>query len=96
LPPRDWLTEVFSKYWITPQDRMALLAGRALGAAQDAGPLVCSCFGVRRAAIEKAIAEHGLTSPRQVGELLRAGSNCGSCIPEIRQLLATVGAPETA
>jgi assimilatory nitrate reductase catalytic subunit len=87
LPPRDWLTEVFAKYWITPQDRMALLAGRPLGAAPDSGPLVCSCFAVRRAAIEKAIAEHGLTSPRQVSDLLRAGSNCGSCIPEIRKLL---------
>ena len=40
-----------------------------------------------RNTITDAIARHRLTTPAQVGERLKAGTNCGSCVPEIRQLL---------
>jgi assimilatory nitrate reductase catalytic subunit len=76
---------------IQPPDRFALLAGRPLRAADDDGPLVCSCFAVGRNALCKLIESEGLTDVRQVGARLRAGSNCGSCLPEIRALLTRYG-----
>ena len=55
----------------------------------DQGPLVCACFGVGLAAIQVAIRQGGASSPEQIGKALRAGTNCGSCLPELRRILAT-------
>jgi assimilatory nitrate reductase catalytic subunit len=90
LPSRAWLASLFGKPKLDDTDRRSLLAGRPLNAAADAGPTVCSCFRVGRVTIESAIACHNLMTAAQVGERLKAGTNCGSCVPEIRQLLATL------
>jgi assimilatory nitrate reductase catalytic subunit len=50
---------------------------------------MCACFGVSCAAVESAIAQ-GATSLDAVGLATQAGTNCGSCRPEIRQLLRAV------
>jgi assimilatory nitrate reductase catalytic subunit len=88
LPARGWLSSLFSHEPLQPTDRLALVAGRPLRAGDDAGPLVCSCFAVGRNTLRHLIASEGLTNARQVGERVRAGTNCGSCLPEIRKLLA--------
>jgi assimilatory nitrate reductase catalytic subunit len=88
LPARGWLATLFAKDVLAGSDRLALLAGRPLRAAEDPGPTVCSCFAVGRDTICRLIESEGLTDPRQVGERLRAGTHCGSCLPEIRRLLA--------
>jgi assimilatory nitrate reductase catalytic subunit len=49
---------------------------------------VCSCFGVGRKTICDAIAKQQLRTTAEVGAKLRAGTNCGSCVGEIRMLLA--------
>jgi len=54
---------------------------------------VCACFSVGQAAIERAIAEGGLTSVAAIGAALRAGTNCGSCIPEIEEILRDARVP---
>jgi assimilatory nitrate reductase catalytic subunit len=64
----------------------AALSGRASG--PDAGPLVCACFGVGLATITAAIREDGASSTEAIGAALRAGTNCGSCLPELRRILA--------
>jgi assimilatory nitrate reductase catalytic subunit len=86
LPARGPLTSLFAAERLTSAQRKALLTGTAV--AQDAGPLVCSCFGLARDSIRRAIVEHGLSDTRQVGSRLRAGTHCGSCLPEIKALLA--------
>jgi assimilatory nitrate reductase catalytic subunit len=88
LPDRTWLAGLFERQKLSAPERVGLLAGRPPGAREDAGPVVCSCFGVGRNSLRLAIAQHGLTDTRQVGARLRAGTNCGSCLPEIRALLA--------
>ncbi len=95
LPGRGWLAGLFSKRSLDTAERAALLAGRPVqgaaggaGSSMDDGPLVCSCFRVGRSAIRDAIRAHALTSAQQVGARLRAGTNCGSCVPEIRALIA--------
>ena len=88
LPDRAWLGGLFERGKLAAADRASLLAGRPPGARDDAGPLVCSCFVVGRNTLRRAIAQHGMTDTRQVGARLRAGTNCGSCLSEIRTLLA--------
>jgi assimilatory nitrate reductase catalytic subunit len=53
----------------------------------DEGPIVCVCFQVGARRIEDAAAA-GHKSVDKIGRQLGAGTNCGSCIPEIRRLLA--------
>ena len=55
---------------------------------EDCGRTVCACFGVGEKTILKAIREHRLTSAADVGKHLKAGTNCGSCVAEIKTLLA--------
>lgn len=93
LPARAWLSSLFAKKRINNAERAALLNGGPTGASQDPGPLVCSCFGVGRNTLCRTIAQNGLRTARDVGRKLKAGTNCGSCLPEIRQLLAQ-GSPE--
>jgi assimilatory nitrate reductase catalytic subunit len=88
LPTRTWLSSLFAKDRIGDADRGALLAGQPSDPSADNGPTVCSCFGVGSKRICDAISKHRLTTPQQVGQHLRAGTNCGSCIPEIKLLLA--------
>jgi assimilatory nitrate reductase catalytic subunit len=89
LPDREWLANLFTKSKLSARDRMALLAGSALGSGNDAGPLVCSCFKVGKNTIVNAIKEKGLKTPKEVTACVKAGGNCGSCVPEIRGLIAT-------
>ncbi|WP_431272427.1 molybdopterin dinucleotide binding domain-containing protein [Dankookia sp. P2] len=66
--------------------RPGLLAGRAL-AAKPAERNVCACFGVGVATIRAAILDRRLASVAEIGAALGAGTNCGSCVPELRELL---------
>ena len=96
LPARQWLASLFAQDPLEEGDRMALLLGEPASAAADTGPMVCSCFGVGRNTICEAIREQGLETPAQITERLRAGGNCGSCVPELRQLIAEVRAEANA
>ena len=89
LPARAWLAGLFAKDKLTEADRMALLAGQPADPAADTGAQICSCFGVGRNTIVDAIEKQGLKTPQAVGEALGAGTNCGSCVPEIKALLNT-------
>ena len=88
LPGRAWLAQMFDKAQLSPQDRIGLLSGRAREQGADPGPTVCSCFGVGRNTIRIAIEKHGLQDAAAVTACVKAGGNCGSCVPEIRALLA--------
>lgn len=93
LPARAWLGGLFAGAALGPRERATLLAGRAPAQGADPGPTVCSCFGVGRETIRAAIRQHGLETPAQVTACVRAGGNCGSCVPEIRTLLHMVRSP---
>ncbi|MFG1348189.1 molybdopterin-dependent oxidoreductase [Xanthobacter autotrophicus] len=82
----DALKGLLGEDTVSTADRRTLLAGRRAGAAAACGPLVCACFGVPRDAIVGAI-RAGAHDTAMVGEKLKAGTNCGSCLPEIRRLL---------
>ena len=65
-----------------------LLAGRPGAAQEDRGAIVCACFDVGINTIVGAIARGEATSVEAIGAVLKAGSNCGSCRPELKSLLA--------
>ena len=71
---------------ISSLERIALLAGLESSGAKKTGRIVCACFGVDENAITAAIGE-GCNSPAQIGAACKAGTNCGSCIPELKKLL---------
>jgi assimilatory nitrate reductase catalytic subunit len=89
LPTRTWLSQLFSKQTLDDADRMSLLAGKATLGMNDAGETVCACFGVGINTLRRAIAEQHLTTVEAIGAALNAGTNCGSCIPELRKLITT-------
>jgi assimilatory nitrate reductase catalytic subunit len=87
LPSRSWLSSLFVKQILDDDDRAGLLAGQPAQGGKDVGTVICSCFGVGRNTICEAIREFRLTSPQQIGQRLRAGTNCGSCLPELKAIL---------
>jgi len=86
LPPRHWLESLFERDRLSDAERGALLLGRPSQGVPDCGRIVCACFGVGEHSLTKAMAE-GATSVEALGIQLKAGTNCGSCIPELKRLL---------
>jgi assimilatory nitrate reductase catalytic subunit len=60
---------------------------------------VCSCFGVDARRIETAIDETNGPPAVRLAQLqvrLQCGTNCGSCVPELKAMIAAHSAPTTA
>ncbi|MBP2171149.1 assimilatory nitrate reductase catalytic subunit [Erwinia toletana] len=70
----------------TAAARHALLAGRAADGAGH-GKIICSCLGIGEQQIITAIAG-GCDSAAALGKTVGCGTHCGSCIPELKQLIA--------
>ncbi|MCW8828646.1 MAG: molybdopterin-dependent oxidoreductase [Gammaproteobacteria bacterium] len=87
LPAHDWIEPLFAQPALGGNERIALLAGKPLRQQQDAGPSVCACFGVGSETIRQTIREKRITSIEQITKELKAGGNCGSCLPELKALL---------
>ena len=85
----DWdvLKKLFAADALTADQRRMLLSGKSADGLASAGPIVCACFGVGRSTICDAIAA-GATSAAAIGARLKAGTNCGSCLPELKRLIA--------
>jgi assimilatory nitrate reductase catalytic subunit len=66
---------------------LVALAGRAPANLPDAGVTVCACLSVGRNTLIDAIS-NGANSVAALGIATCAGTNCGSCKPELAALLA--------
>lgn len=86
----NWLASQFAEDEITNDTRRALLSGRPAGPMKDIGRIICSCFTVGINTIVEAIKEQGLVDVDQIGAALKAGTNCGSCKPELAVILEGV------
>jgi assimilatory nitrate reductase catalytic subunit len=73
--------------------RPGLLAGSRKVAAASGGRVICSCFGVGIDTLTQAITAKGLADTAAVGAALGAGTNCGSCLPELRAILRGLRVP---
>lgn len=85
-PAHSWLAEQFAETTLNQDQRLGLLSARAVEPTEDVGTIVCACFQVGENSIKQAIAE-GADSSEKLVEKLKCGSNCGSCLPEIKALL---------
>ena len=85
FPGLDWLDSLFQAPQLDDGTRRRVLAGRDSDQ-PDPGPIICSCYQVGERRIEQALAE-GCDSVSALGSALGCGTNCGSCVPELRQLV---------
>jgi assimilatory nitrate reductase catalytic subunit len=94
----DWdvVKNLFAADALNDDQRRMLLSGKSTDGLASAGPIVCACFGVGRTTICDAIVA-GAGTAAEIGLQLKAGTNCGSCIPELKRLVVRAGAdqPET-
>lgn len=86
LPSRDALIATLGSR-ISDDKRSHLLAGAGPPRKAGPGPLLCSCFQIGVATLQQAIRERELKTVEAIGGALRAGTNCGSCIPEMTRVL---------
>jgi len=91
LPERSWLAQLFRNERLTGTERMSLLAGQPAENQPDRGPVICSCHDIGRNTILGEIYQQGLHSVESISKRLRAGSSCGTCLPELRELLHYAG-----
>ena len=77
-------------------DPLQALSGRAGAGRPDPGAVVCTCFNVGINTIRNAIQTQGLANVEAIGAALQAGTNCGSCRPELKALLETAATPIAA
>ncbi len=87
LPPRAWLMSLLNQP-LDKLSRRALLSGKPADPNADVGRIICACFGIGEKTIERAIATNNLKSVAEIGKCLKAGTNCGSCQPELQKILS--------
>ena len=81
------MVAAFSQPPVTASQRLALLAGTAGNGKAPTGAMICSCFAIGEIAIADAVRQ-GCHSVQQLGAQLKCGTNCGSCIPELKKIIA--------
>ena len=70
-----------------PDEDGSASARRLHESIRAAEPVVCACFQVKLDSVRKAIACGETSTLVQIGKKLRAGTNCGSCIAELKRLI---------
>jgi len=83
---RDWAISQLTQPDLISRRRSAVLAGRPGSDVADRGAMVCACFGVGANEIASAVAR-GCATVAAVGGATQAGTNCGSCRAEIRNII---------
>jgi assimilatory nitrate reductase catalytic subunit len=78
---------LFAAMALTDVERRVVLSGRAADGLAEIGPVICACFGVGLTAIREAIVSKRATNVDAIGKALRAGTNCGSCLPELKRIV---------
>ena len=79
----------------TQDTPLLALAGRTPANQPDPGATVCACFNIGRNTLLTAAA-NGARSVAALGDATCAGTNCGSCKPELAALLAGASLPMAA
>ena len=79
-----WIDDLFAKDSLSSSDQQRLLSAQAI---DPSGQIVCACFRVDRNTLQKGISEDRLETTQAIGKNLRAGTNCGSCLPELKKMI---------
>lgn len=83
---RSWAIEQLAADHDDLGARWRVVAGRPGANMPDKGAIICACFGVGANEIEGAV-RSGCDTVEAVGKATCAGTNCGSCKSEIREII---------
>lgn len=87
--PPQWNAALFSAADVADGQPLQV---RTLKEYEDYGgetePVICACFQVGVETVRKAVAGGAVRTVEEIGQTLRAGTNCGSCLPELKRILA--------
>ena len=95
-PQWDTVKALFESEALGELQRRALLSGKSTNGMNDPGPVICACFGVGLNVIRAALASGAAASVEDIGVVLRAGTNCGSCLPELKRIVVHERVAQTA
>jgi len=84
---RNWAAGLLIKRFETRSEKLRLLAARPGADQPDPGAIVCSCFSIGMNQIACAVKSQTCATVDDIGKHLGAGTNCGSCRPEIRKII---------
>lgn len=93
LPSPEYVASLFTSalqepsQWQEPSKRIAILAGQSAGPTIDKGKIICTCMNVGLNQILEAISVGGVRQVEELGVCLKAGTQCGSCVPELKSIL---------
>src|SRR5262249_7439017 len=87
-PSWEAVKACFDAPTLSSSERRTLLSGRSARGMPETGRLICTCFGIGLNAIRDAIATRGAANVEEIGRALRAGTNCGSCLPELKRIVS--------
>lgn len=87
LPAREWLSEEFNEISDGIQQRVEQLSTMSLDELSDPGSIICACFNIGKNVILNYIHEAQPDNIELIGKAIKAGTNCGSCRPELMALL---------
>ncbi|RDV04591.1 nitrate reductase [Undibacter mobilis] len=87
-PQWDVVKSLFEAEAVGETQRRGMLSGKSTDGIADPGPVVCACFGVGLNTICNALADGTAANVESIGKALRAGTNCGSCLPELKKLVS--------
>jgi assimilatory nitrate reductase catalytic subunit len=93
-PQWDAVKALFESESLEDGQRRVLLSGKSADGLAMAGPVICACFGVPLSAIRAAIVSGEACDVAGIGRALRAGTNCGSCLPELKKIIVQTHASE--
>jgi assimilatory nitrate reductase catalytic subunit len=96
MPQWDAARALFEADELGTVQRRLLLSGKSSDGYFDPGPLICACFGVGLNAIRAAMKSGAAANVEEIGKSLRAGTNCGSCLPELKRIAAHEHVVQTA
>ena len=80
LPSKTWLTEQLETEIEGSANYLVM------GEQAPAEKMICTCFQVSKSSIISSI-EAGNDTPEALGKALQCGTNCGSCVPELKELI---------
>ena len=63
---------------------VAQTSGMPIGETES---VICACFAVSTDTVRKAVKSGSVRTVTEIGETLRAGTNCGSCLPELKRII---------
>ena len=88
--PLEWSAtrDLFGAGAIGAAAAMVAPGAKSIKSRIDTGPMICACYRVGLGAIRDAIASTAAASTEEIGAALRAGTKCGTCLPELRSIIA--------